>query len=92
MKKRKESDTFGTIEVESDRYWGAQSQRSIENFKIGWEKQPSSIIRGLGIVKSAAAKVNMDFGLLDKKIGNIIPKKQNLNTTKARNIFGFEFS
>jgi len=72
MKKRKESDTFGTIEVESDRYWGAQSQRSIENFKIGWEKQPSSIIRGLGIVKSAAAKVNMDFGLLDKKIGNII--------------------
>ncbi len=74
MKTRKESDTFGIIEVESDRYWGAQSQRSIENFKIGWEKQPVSIIRSLGIVKAAAAKVNMEFGLLDKDIGNMIVK------------------
>ena len=74
MTKRKESDTFGIIEVESDRYWGAQSQRSIENFKIGWEKQPASIIRSLGIVKAAAAKVNMDFGLLNKDIGDMIIK------------------
>ena len=74
MKTRKESDTFGIIEVESDRYWGAQSQRSIENFKIGWEKQPVSIIRSLGIVKAAAAKVNMEFGLLDEDIGNMIVK------------------
>ena len=41
MKKRIETDTFGEIEVDNDRYWGAQSQRSIQNFKIGWEKQPS---------------------------------------------------
>ena len=51
MKTRTETDTFGPIEVASDRYWGAQAQRSLDNFRIGWEKQPRSIVRALGIVK-----------------------------------------
>jgi fumarate hydratase, class II len=50
MKTRTETDTFGPIEV-ADRYWGAQAQRSLGNFKIGWEKQPKPIVRALGIVK-----------------------------------------
>ncbi|TIT45709.1 MAG: class II fumarate hydratase, partial [Mesorhizobium sp.] len=49
-KTRTETDTFGPIEVAADRYWGAQAQRSLGNFKIGWEKQPASIVRALGIV------------------------------------------
>jgi fumarate hydratase class II len=69
---RTETDTFGPIEVASDRYWGAQAQRSLGNFKIGWEKQPLSVVRALGIVKRAAAEVNMDLGRLDPKIGAVI--------------------
>ncbi len=69
---RTETDTFGPIEVAADRYWGAQSQRSIGNFKIGWEKQPKPIIRALGIVKRAAAEANMQLGKLDPAIGNVI--------------------
>src|SRR5689334_9028084 len=65
---RTETDTFGPIEVANDVYWGAQSQRSIGNFKIGWEKQPKSIIRALGIVKRAAAEANMELGRLDPEI------------------------
>jgi|TARA_B110000444_G_scaffold204973_1_gene198026 fumarate hydratase class II len=72
MKKRIETDTFGEIEVDAEKYWGAQSQRSIKNFKIGWEKQPQSIIKSLGIIKAAAAQVNMNYGNLDKDIGNSI--------------------
>ncbi|MGZ5939400.1 MAG: class II fumarate hydratase [Rhizomicrobium sp.] len=68
-KTRIETDTFGPIEVAADRYWGAQAQRSLGNFKIGWEKQPLPIVRALGIVKRAAAETNMELGLLDKKIG-----------------------
>ena len=56
---RTETDTFGPIEVAADRYWGAQAQRSLGNFKIGWEKQPLAIVRALGIVKRAAAEANM---------------------------------
>lgn len=69
---RTESDTFGPIEVATDRYWGAQSQRSIGNFKIGWEKQPQPMIRALGVVKRAAAEANMELGRLDPKIGAAI--------------------
>jgi fumarate hydratase, class II len=65
---RTETDTFGPIEVPADRYWGAQTQRSIQNFKIGWEKQPKPIIRALGIVKRAAAEANMELGKLDQDI------------------------
>lgn len=69
---RTETDTFGPIEVASDRYWGAQAQRSLGNFKIGWEKQPLSIVRALGIVKQAAARANMELGQLDPAIGKVI--------------------
>ena len=73
-KTRIETDTFGPIEVATDRYWGAQAQRSLGNFKIGWEKQPLPIVRALGIVKRAAAETNMELGILDKKIGETIVK------------------
>jgi fumarate hydratase, class II len=69
---RSETDTFGPIDVASDRYWGAQAQRSLGNFKIGWEKQPASIVRGLGIVKQAAARANMKLGKMDAAIGDAI--------------------
>ena len=69
---RTETDTFGPIEVPADRYWGAQTQRSLGNFKIGWERQPKPIIRALGVVKRAAAETNMALGKLDPKIGEAI--------------------
>src|ERR1700741_1699908 len=69
---RTETDTFGPIEVAADRYWGAQAQRSLGNFKIGWEKQPASVIRALGIIKRAAAETNMALGGLDAKLGEVI--------------------
>ncbi len=71
---RTETDTFGPIEVAADRYWGAQAQRSLGNFKIGWEKQPLPIVRALGIVKRAAAETNMALGRLDPKLGETIVK------------------
>ncbi len=66
-KARTETDTFGPIEVPADRYWGAQTQRSLENFRIGTERMPRPLIRALGAVKRAAAEVNRDLGLLDAK-------------------------
>ena len=74
MSKRIETDTFGKIEVDSNKYWGAQSQRSLKNFDIGWEIQPKSIIKALGIIKAAAAEVNMKLGILNKDIGQNIIK------------------
>ena len=71
---RTETDTFGPIEVAADRYWGAQAQRSLGNFKIGLETQPLPIVRALGIVKRAAAETNMALGKLDKSIGETIVK------------------
>ncbi|BAB53785.1 class II fumarate hydratase [Mesorhizobium japonicum] len=71
-KTRTETDTFGPIEVAADRYWGAQAQRSLGNFKIGWEKQPASIVRALGVVKRAAAEVNMEMKRLDPVVGKAI--------------------
>ncbi|MEZ5953032.1 MAG: class II fumarate hydratase [Hyphomonas sp.] len=71
-KTRTESDTMGPIEVADDVYWGAQAERSLGNFKIGWEKQPEPIIRALGIVKKAAAQANMDLGKLDPALGKVI--------------------
>jgi fumarate hydratase class II len=71
-KTRTETDTFGPIEVPSDRYWGAQAERSLANFRIGWEKQPLPIVRALGLIKRAAAETNMGFGHLDKRIGDAI--------------------
>jgi fumarate hydratase class II len=67
MKARIESDTFGPIEVPADRYWGAQTQRSLENFPIGTERMPVPIIHALGVIKRAAAEVNHALGSLDAK-------------------------
>jgi len=69
---RVETDSFGPIEVPADRYWGAQSERSRGNFKIGWEKQPLPVVRALGIIKRAAAETNMALGKLDPKLGAAI--------------------
>ena len=78
-KTRTETDTFGPIEVDASRYWGAQSQRSLGNFKIGWEKQPLPVVRALGIVKRAAAEVNRDLGSLDRKrAGAIVAVAQDI--------------
>ncbi len=62
---RSESDSFGPIDVPADRYWGAQTQRSVLNFPIGWEKQPIAIVRALGIIKLACAVANKDAGRID---------------------------
>ncbi len=72
MKTRTETDSFGPIEVDQARYWGAQAERSRNNFRIGWERQPASIVRALGIVKRAAAETNMALGKLDRRIGEAI--------------------
>ena len=69
---RTETDTFGPIEVPAEHYWGAQTQRSLQNFKIGWEKQPLPIVRALGVVKRACAETNMAMGKLDAKEGAAI--------------------
>jgi fumarate hydratase class II len=65
-KTRTETDSFGAIEVPADRYWGAQTQRSLQNFKIGTERMPEPIVRALGIVKRGRALANMALGELDK--------------------------
>ena len=71
MKKtRTETDTFGPIEVDATRYWGAQAQRSLGNFKIGWEKQPAPVVRAPGIVQRAPAETNVALGRLGPKLGD----------------------
>ena len=62
---RVETDSFGEVEVDKTRYWGAQTQRSILNFPIGWEKQPKSIVKALGIIKKACAEINKENKKLD---------------------------
>jgi len=69
---RSESDSLGTINVPSEHYWGAQTQRSLNNFKIGGEKIPPALIKALGIQKKASALTNMELGVLDTKLGNAI--------------------
>ena len=69
---RTETDTFGPLDVPADKYWGAQTQRSLGNFKIGGETMPEPLIKAFGILKRAAAQVNMDLGVLDKAIGEKI--------------------
>ena len=69
---RTETDSIGKIQVPADRYWGAQTQRSLENFPIGWERMPREVVHGMATLKRAAAKVNMDLGKLDPKLGEAI--------------------
>lgn len=71
-KTRTETDTFGPLEVPANRYWGAQTERSLHNFKIGGERQPLPLIHAFGIIKQAAAKISMKNGKLDRTIGDAI--------------------
>jgi fumarate hydratase class II len=72
MKTRTESDSFGPVQVPADRHWGAQTERSRNNFRIGEERMPIALIRALAIVKRAAAETNMELGSLDRKRGRAI--------------------
>src|SRR2546428_1760489 len=72
MASRIEKDTFGPIEVPAERLWGAQTQRSLQNFRISSEKMPPALIKALAQVKRAAAQVNMDLRVLDSKKGRAI--------------------
>jgi fumarate hydratase, class II len=74
MKTRTETDTMGEVVVAADRYWGAQTQRSLENFKIGGERMPIEVIRALAVVKQAAAQVNTDLKLLPPEKRDLIVK------------------
>ena len=74
QKFRIETDTMGEIQVPADRYWGAQTQRSFENFKIGYDRMPREIIRAFGILKKASALANADLGLLAKDKADLICK------------------
>ena len=69
---RIETDSFGPLDVPADRYWGAQTQRSIMNFPIGWEKQPVAIVRALGVIKQACAMANKASGKLDAKLADAV--------------------
>ena len=69
---RTEHDTFGPIEVPAERYWGAQTQRSMQNFRIGVERMPRPLIHALGLVKQAAALVNKDLGVLEPRLADAI--------------------
>jgi fumarate hydratase class II len=71
---RTETDSFGPIEVPADRYWGAQTQRSLQNFRIGQDRMPIAIVRALGIVKLAAAETNHELGLLDQRRSRAIAR------------------
>jgi fumarate hydratase class II len=71
---RTETDSFGPIQVPADRYWGAQTERSLQNFRIGHDRMPIAIIRALGIVKLAAAQTNRELGLLDQRRSRAITR------------------
>src|SRR5436853_1233837 len=64
---RSEADSFGPIDVPADRYWGAQTERSRQNFRIGQDRMPIAIVRALGIVKLASAETNRELGLIDQR-------------------------
>jgi len=74
MSTRTETDSFGPLEVPTDRYWGAQTQRSLMNFPIGWEKQPVALVRALGVIKQACAMANKASGKLDGKLADAMIK------------------
>jgi fumarate hydratase class II len=74
---RTETDTFGPIAVPADRLWGAQTQRSIENFRIGGERMPVPLVHALALVKQAAALVNRDLGLLEPRLADAIAEAAN---------------
>src|SRR5882757_55280 len=69
---RTETDSFGPIAVPADRYWGAQTQRSLQNFRIGEEKMPRPLVHALGLIKLAAARANRALGALDPALADAI--------------------
>ncbi|MFB9150227.1 class II fumarate hydratase [Roseovarius ramblicola] len=69
---RTESDSFGPLDVPAAKYWGAQTQRSLMNFPIGWERQPVAVVRALGVIKKACAQANKTSGKLDARRGDAI--------------------
>src|SRR5262249_11379115 len=71
-KTRMESDSMGNVAVPDDRLWGAQTQRSLENFRIGGQRMPIPLIHAYGLLKQAAALANMKLGKLDEKLGKAI--------------------
>src|SRR6201998_4379119 len=71
---RTETDSFGPIEVPADRYWGAQTERSRRNFRIGHDRMPMPVVRALGIVKLAAAETNRELGLIDQRRARAIAR------------------
>ena len=77
MEYRIETDTMGEVKVPADKYWGAQTQRSKENFKIGGERFPREIIRALGILKKAAALANNELGMLPDGKKDLIVQAAN---------------
>ncbi|HMB33214.1 MAG TPA: class II fumarate hydratase [Methylomirabilota bacterium] len=81
MKTRRETDSMGAIDVPADRYWGAQTQRSLEHFKIAGERFPRELIRAFGQLKRAAAEVNAELGLLPKDVANAIVQAADEVTT-----------
>jgi len=86
---RTESDTFGPLQVPNDKYWGAQTQRSIMNFKIGGERErmPLPIVRAFGIMKKCAAKANLNYGLDAKKAQAIIQAADEVKNGKLDDHF-----
>ena len=74
MTTRLESDSMGTINVPADKYWGAQTQRSLEHFAIGRDYMPDELIRSFGVLKKAAAMTNHELGLMDKSMLDLIMK------------------
>ena len=74
MKTRKEKDSLGFVEVPADKYWGAQTQRSIQNFKIGGQKMPLEVIKAFAILKKAAALTNLELGVLDGNKADLISR------------------
>ncbi|MGR3758370.1 MAG: lyase family protein, partial [Tranquillimonas sp.] len=69
---RTETDSFGPLEVPADKYWGAQTQRSLLNFPIGWERQPVAIVRALGVIKQACAQANREAGALEPRLADAV--------------------
>ena len=88
---RSEKDSMGAIDVPADKLWGAQTQRSLEHFRISTEKMPTSLIHALALTKRAAAKVNEDLGLLSEEKASAIRRMkywQDSMTTNSRWLSG----
>jgi fumarate hydratase class II len=85
---RLETDSFGPIAVAADKYWGAQTERSRQNFRIGSERMPLAIIHALALVKLAAAETNRGLRLLDKRRADAISRLKASSTTTSRSWSG----